>query len=230
MVEDSKTSVGETRKVILIEDEVDIAETIRYFFEKKGLEIDHFISSEEYLTKKDDLRPAVFLIDWNLPGEPGVQLIKKIRENDKTSPIIMVSAFSTNDQMLEGLEAGADDYVTKPFNYDLLYQKVYNAHRKYQVILENAFGEGVRLIEEAHAFMKDGKTYSLTPREYTIFKHLHEEPGRPIDRESLVGLFGDDEKVTNRNIDVHIFSLRKKIKESGISIQTIWGKGYQLVE
>jgi two-component system alkaline phosphatase synthesis response regulator PhoP len=141
----------------------------------------------------------------------------------------MISAYNSPNQIIEGLQSGADDYLTKPFNYDELLVRVNNAHSKVSHLTDNLINVGLKLIPEAHTVMKEGVTVNLTSREFIIFQHLFKNPKNPSTREELIAQFDKDMEMTSRNIDVHVFSLRKKMSKVHIEIETVWGTGYKLV-
>lgn len=216
-------------RICLIEDEPEINEALTTYLSAANYKVDSFKSAEEFYQSSDPEFNGLYLVDWNLPGEPGINIVTKIRERDKFSPIFIVSAYTQNEDILMGLKAGADDYIAKPFSLDQLLAKVENAQRKHEHIQSNVgIDKEIRLLPEASTFIKDGKTVSLTRREYIIFEKLFNHRGQPITRDELILCFDTDEKMTVRNIDVHVFSLRKKIKESDLIVETVWGKGYKL--
>lgn len=219
----------ESKNICIIEDEKDIVESVKTFMEAAGYNVHSFPSAEDYYLTPPDNFVGVFLIDWNLPGQSGIEVIKKIREDDKISPIFMLSANSQKQDILEGLKAGADDYITKPFSFPELAQRVENAAAKYEIVLNKSDLEEFRLLPEANAFIKEGQTVNLTSREFVIFEYLVQNSGQPVVREDLIKCFANDEKMTSRNIDVHVFSLRKKLRGVDMTIETVWGKGYKLL-
>lgn len=219
------------RNICIVEDEQDIVEAMTTYFENEKYNVISFNSAEEFYDKAPSDYQGLYLLDWNLPGGPGIDIVSKIRIKDKVSPIFMVSAFSKNEDIVEGLRRGADDYITKPFSFDQLLERVRNSLKKLSLVLADGHnGESgqVRLLPEAKSFIKDGQTISLTQREFIIFNFLYEKLGDPVTREDLIAQFSSEEKMTERNIDVHIFSLRKKIKTVNLVVETVWGKGYKL--
>jgi two-component system alkaline phosphatase synthesis response regulator PhoP len=215
--------------VVIIEDEKDIIESISFVLKKNGFEVMSFLSGEEFFSEKQRPQHCVYLVDWNLPGVKGVDIIKSIRLHDKVSPVFMVSAYSKSEQIIEGLQSGADDYITKPFNFDELLVRVGNAHEKVSSLKENLINVGLKLFAETHSVMKDGVTVGLTSREFIIFQHLNKNHDVPSTREELINQFENDTEMTARNIDVHIFALRKKLNKVNIGIETVWGTGYKIV-
>lgn len=217
------------KNIVIIEDESAIVESLGFLFEKNDFTVSSFVSAEEYFSSPNRPEHCVYLIDWNLPGIKGIDIIRTIRLKDKISPIFMMSAYNESDQIIEGLQSGADDYITKPFNYDELMVRINNAYSKVSNLQDNLMNVGLKFIPEAHSVMKDGVTVNLTSREFIIFNHLYKNQGTPSTREELINQFDKDMDMTARNIDVHIFSLRKKMSKVSINIETVWGTGYKVV-
>ncbi len=215
--------------ICIIEDEKDIVDALTTYLESKDYNVVSFNNAEEFYSDNGQDFKGLYLVDWNLPGEPGINIVSKIRKDDKYSPIFMVSAYSKNEEIITGLKAGADDYITKPFSLEELLARIENAQTKFKALNEDIEASDFKLIPEASAFIKQGKTINLTQREFIIFDKLYNESGNPVTREELILCFDNDEKMTIRNIDVHVFSLRKKIKEAEMFIDTVWGKGYKLI-
>jgi two-component system, OmpR family, alkaline phosphatase synthesis response regulator PhoP len=214
--------------IVIIDDERDITESLKLLFEENDYDVDTFKSAEEFFSSKRPENQCVYLIDWNLPGMQGTDIVRHIRNKDMISSVFMISAFNQSRQVLEGLESGADDYITKPFDINELMIKVQNAHAKISSLRKNLMNVGLKLIPEAHTVIKDGVAVNLTAREYIIFEHLYENLNLPQTREELINRFDNDLEMTSRNIDVHVFALRKKISKANIQIQTVWGTGYKL--
>lgn len=215
--------------VVIIEDEKEILEDLKYLLEKNQFSVFGHLSAEEFFSSKERPDHCVYLVDWNLPGIKGIDIIKTIRLKDKLSPIFMLSAYNKTEQIIEGLKSGADDYITKPFHYEELLVRVQNAHGKVRSLQDNLINVGLKLIPEAHSVLRDGVTVTLTSREFIIFNHLYKNQPAPVSREELIGQFENDMDMTARNVDVHIFSLRKKMSKIKITIETVWGTGYKLV-
>lgn len=220
--------MGNIKKVCIIEDEVDLVEALTEYFQIADYEVTSYHTAEDFYTHWDPSFKGVYLVDWNLPGEPGIEIIKYIRSKKSLCPVFMVSAFSKNEEIITGLKAGADDYITKPYSMEELLVRVENATSRLSSIEGEVMGMGLKLLPEAAAFINNGKTVNLTLREFIIFEKLHKLVGTPVSREELMGCFAKEEKMTIRNIDVHIFALRKKIADAALVISTVWGHGYKL--
>ena len=217
----------QNKKIIVIEDEIEISSAICEYLQKNAFLPRSYKDAESFYADRSKPLRAIYLVDWNLPGVNGIDVIKKLREGDKFSPIFMITANSSQEQMLEGLKAGADDYITKPFHFDNLLLRIQNSWLKYSELSKDLFSEGIKLLPEAHSILKNGTTVNLTSREFIIFKHLHDNRDT-VSRDEIIKQFTSDEEMTLRNIDVHVFSLRKKLKKVGITIATVWGAGYKL--
>jgi DNA-binding response OmpR family regulator len=214
-------------KVVIIEDERDVGDMLKYLLEKHSFHVDYYASAEDFFFAKKLYSNCVYIIDSNLPGIQGEDVIRTIRSRDKLSPVFIISGNTEGEDISQGLESGADDYLTKPFNTEHLLRKVKNAATKSHTILENLMNVGTKLIPEANSIIHDGATVNLTSREYAIVDRLLRTPGTIVCREELVGAF-DDPEVTIRTIDVHVSSLRKKLEKAKIAIETVRGKGYKI--
>lgn len=214
-------------KVIIIEDEKDVGEMLKFLLEKNSYIVDFYQSAEDFFLAKKFYTTCVYIIDSNLPGIQGEDVIRTIRSKDKLSPVFIISGNTEGQDISEGLASGADDYLPKPFNTDHLLQKVKNSVDKTKIILDNMMNVGIKLIPVANSIILDGSTVNLTSREYMIVEKLLKSPGRIVTREELVAGF-DDSEVTVRTIDVHVSSLRKKLEKVKLIIDTVRGKGYKI--
>lgn len=214
-------------KIVIIEDEKDVGETLRFILEKNGFSVDFYLSAEDFFLTKKFYSTCVYIIDSILPGIQGEDVIRTVRLKDKLSPIFIISGKVEGQDISQGLACGADDYLPKPFNTDHLLQKVRNAVHKTNIILENHLNVGIKLLPEANSVLYDGITVNLTSREYLIVDKLIKSPGKIVTREELVGDF-DDSEITVRTIDVHVSSLRKKLEKIRLVIDTVRGKGYKI--
>jgi len=215
------------RSVVIIEDQPEIAESISVILSKSGFSAKLYSTAEDFLKDQNKFTQSIYLIDWNLPGMNGLDVVKTIRKSDKFSPIFMLTGSIKHESMIEALKSGVDDYITKPFSFDNLLVRVENAWIKLHELSKDMISQGVKLLPEAESVMRDGVTVNLTAREYIIFDFLMKS-SETVSREDLISQFDAKEKMTVRNIDVHIFSLRKKLSKINMSIQTIWGAGYKL--
>lgn len=216
------------RQVVIIDDEENMLSNLKYILEKNNFSVTSYKSAEEFLNSKTNHGNSVYLIDWNLGGLKGVDLIKTIRFRDKLTSIFMISAYNQPDTIVQGIKSGADDYITKPFNPEELVAKISNAFEKSNHIINCSMDKGLKLLTEANSILLDGQVVNLTYCEFVIFNHLYKNNKSPIGREELIGQFEDDYAMTSRTVDVHIFSLRKKLEKINLKIKTVRNQGYQL--
>ncbi|MCT4643159.1 MAG: response regulator transcription factor [Bacteriovoracaceae bacterium] len=216
------------KAVCIVEDDPEILSLLSSFFKEKDFEVysfSNFFSFKDYAPKGFQ---GAYLIDWNLPDRPGTDLVQDIRQKDKVSPIFIVSGKHFDFQISEGLQSGADDYITKPLNLDHLLIKVNNAINKLNNISKDD-QKGIQLIPSAYTFIKDGDPVRLTSKEYIIFDALYSKKDEEaVSREELLNVTSKENINSSRNIDVHIVSLRKKLERVNIRIKTIWKKGYRV--
>ena len=225
-----------TQKTILvIEDEHDIVELIRYNLERESFRVKAACDGEAGLGSVQRDLPDLILLDLMLPKLDGLEVCKRTKENKRTShiPIIMVTAKSEESDVVVGLSLGADDYITKPFSPKVLVARVKAVLRR-AAFLESGEQEVIKVnddfIIDASRFevTVDGESISLTRTEFRLLKFMAERPGRVLTRNQLLdGAIGFDAFITDRNIDVHIAALRKKLKKQADRILTIRGVGYR---
>ncbi len=222
--------------ILVIEDQIDISELIQMQLELHGYQVDTAINISKAKDKIGQKTYDMFLVDRMLPDGTGIEMCQFLRLNSATSaaPIIFVTALSEPENIIEGLDAGANDYITKPFDINVLNARVRaNLRRSYpegKEISEFNF-HGILLNDTKKEVKVDSNTINLTLTEYQILALLMKEPGVVHSRASLISnILGDDIHVTNRIIDTHIVGLRKKLKDKAKYIETIRGIGYRFKE
>lgn len=223
-----------TRRIVIVEDEPDIAEIITYNLEREGFEVRHSEHGTEGLRLIKEWQPNLAILDIMLPGMDGVEICRNIRHTDQIRdiPIIMLSAKDDEIDVVLGLRMGADDYVTKPFSPRELLERVKAVLRRRRVHEENsnervAFGP-LQIDIERHEVKLENNNVELTATEFKILNCLAERPGRVFKRDDLLSrVLGDDAIVIDRTIDVHIRSIRKKFGDHRELIETVRGVGYR---
>ncbi len=227
---------GDTRRrVLLIEDDADIAEAIGYQMEKAGLSVRVARTGEEGL---EAVRRGVdlVLLDLNLPGMDGLEVCRMIRRQQTTAhlPIIIVSARADEVDRVLGLEMGADDYVVKPFSLKELAARAKVALRRNAAGGEPAQGyrdENWEIEFDAYVVRYKGQEVRLTHKEFELFRYLVERPGRVLTRERLLErVWGWEKDIDARSIDAHIRRLRLKLGEARHHVETVVGLGYRFVK
>jgi len=222
------------RRVLLIEDDRDIAEAMAYQLDKAGLEVRVARTGEEGL-EASRRGPDLVLLDLNLPSMDGLEVCRMIRRQSATAhvPIIIVSARSEEVDRVLGLEMGADDYMVKPFSLKELAARCRAALRRAEVAaapVEVYRDENFEVEFDAYLVRYRGQEVRLTPKEFELFRYMVERPGRVVTRERLLEhVWGYDTDVETRSIDAHIRRLRLKLGPARDHIETIVGLGYRFV-
>ncbi|MCB9092436.1 MAG: response regulator transcription factor [Halobacteriovoraceae bacterium] len=226
--------------VLIIEDEFDIGELLKTQLEIAGLHPHVIRNGNDALKEINDQgeKYQLFIIDWMLPEFTGIELCKCIRENNNTQhiPVLMVTALTQPENIIEGLDAGADDYITKPFDMDVLLARARAQLRRNQIFSSTKDQTVIEFFPLRIDFKKcqvllGESPISLTKTEYEILGTLAKDPGHVFTREQLIKkILGDDVHVTNRTIDTHVAGLRKKLGEASSFVETIRGIGYRFTD
>jgi two-component system phosphate regulon response regulator PhoB len=225
--------------ILVVEDEADIRELIRYNLEREGYSVSDVETGEEGLRLARKSAPDLLLLDLMLPGMDGLEVCRSFKGEDalRTVPIIIVTAKGEEPDIVTGLELGADDYVTKPFSPRVLVARV-------RAVLRRKSGEGaapgedeviqrdgLRIHPGRHEVTVDGEPVDLTFTEFRILHLLARRPGWVFTRYQIVdAVRGEDHPVSDRSVDVQIVGLRKKLGESADLIETVRGVGYRFRE
>ncbi|MBI4605888.1 MAG: response regulator transcription factor [Planctomycetes bacterium] len=223
--------------ILIIEDEPDIIEVIEYNFRREGYNVVSATNGEKGLEIARTRRPSAVILDLMLPGLDGIEVARRLRQDPATSgiAIVMLTAKGEESDIVLGLGVGADDYVVKPFRPKELLARVTTVLRRGPLEEEGPTGRrlerGGLVIDEArHQVTKDGKDIALTLTEFKLLAALAAVPGRVFTRRHLLDKIQGDAYVQERNIDVHIKSIRKKLGEETDCVVTVRGVGYKLKE
>jgi DNA-binding response OmpR family regulator len=225
-------------RVLIVEDEQDIAGLIKHTLERSGsAEAEIVQSGDAALKVVADRPPDLIILDLNLPVLSGIEVcrILRSRSDAKHVPIIMLTARTTENDRVTGLELGADDYVTKPFSLRELTARVRAVLRRSTVPDERtpAGYQGAHLNAdfEAVAVAVDGASIRLTRREFELLRYLVQNRNRVISRDRLLErVWGYDRLVETRSVDVHVGRLRSKLGTAGRQIETVVGLGYRFID
>ena len=224
-------------RILVVDDEEDILELVRYNLVKEGYHVSGALTGEDALKKA---RAEVFdlvVLDLMLPGIDGLDVAKKLKSDQKTGhvPIVMLTARGEEADVVTGLELGADDYVTKPFSPRVLLARIRAILRRKTAQPDDATSV-VRIYEleidpGRRSVHVSGKPVDLTYTEFQVLYIMARRPGWVFTRSHIVdGVRGDDYPVTDRSVDVQIVGLRKKLGACGIYIETVRGVGYRFKE
>jgi DNA-binding response OmpR family regulator len=231
------TSEEKKQKILIIEDEEDLVLGLKDAFNFEGYETSAAESGERGISLAADLHPDLIILDLMLPGINGYQVCEQIRRRDKVVPILILSARSLENDIIRGLEAGADDYVTKPFSIGELLARVRAIFRRVLKLprIESTkvdIGDAVVDVEN-NSVTINGKRTQLSFYETAIVQLLAEHRGQVVTRDDILdNVWGFDANPTNRTIDNFIMKLRRKVEPdpgSPIYILTVYGQGYKLV-
>ena len=222
--------------ILIIEDEQGISKIIKSYLQKEGYNVFQAFDGKEGLDYFENEQIDLILLDLMIPKISGEDLIKEIR-NKSNVPVIMVTAKVSEENIINGLKLGADDYVTKPFSPKELMQRIKTVLRrieKYNIpradIIKTTDGR-LEMDLEYNRFFKDGEEIFLTKNEFQIIKTLFSNPNKIFTREEIIEItFGFDYDAYDRAIDTHIKNIRQKIEDNPKKpdyIKTIYGMGYK---
>jgi len=221
--------------VLVVEDEPHIQELVAVNLEHAGHRVVRAASAEEAETAIRASLPDVLVVDWMLPGESGLAFVRRLRGDPRTRslPILMLTARAMETDKLLGLEAGADDYLTKPFSPRELAARIKAVlRRRAPELSDDAVEiEGLRLDPASRRVSAGGQRLALSPSEFRLLHFLMTHPGRIYSRTQLLDhVWGDHVFIEERTVDVHIRRLRKALEPSGHDrlIDTVRGAGYGL--
>ena len=221
--------------ILIVEDEAALVELLTYNLQKAGFRTAVARDGDEAMLAVEETRPDLVLLDWMLPYVSGIEICRRLRRDTDTRdlPIILLTARSEEDDRVRGLEAGADDYVVKPFSPSELIARVRAVMRR----TRPAFDKDVLTYSDiimdtaTHRVTRSDMPVELGPTEYRLLRFLLEHPGRVFSRELLLdSVWGQDAYIEPRTVDVHIRRLRKAMNLPGLAdiIRTVRSAGYAL--
>ena len=220
------------RKVLIVEDDRNIGDLLRLYLEKEGMECQVAGDGLVGLEKFNQFQPDLILLDIMLPGMDGWSVCRKVRETSKV-PIIMLTAKGELEDKVSGLEMGADDYITKPFEMKEVLARVHAVLRRFgeeeQTEKKLAFDKLVINLD-SYELLVDGRRVDTPPKELELLFHLASAPNRVFTRNQLLDeVWGFDYFGDSRTVDVHVKRLREKLEgvSEQWSVKTVWGVGYK---
>lgn len=223
-----------SRTILVVEDEAPIRDMLSFVLEQAGFNVEEAEDFDVGLEKIREPYPDLILLDWMMPGGTGVQLAKKLKQHEyaKEIPLIMLTARGEEDDKIRGLEAGADDYVTKPFSPKELVARIKAVMRRVTPTSKEEPIEFNGLVLEpiSHRVTSNEDAIDMGPTEFKLLHFFMSHPERVYSREQLLdNVWGTNVYVEDRTVDVHIRRLRKAISANGhdAMIQTVRGSGYR---
>ncbi len=225
------------KKILIVEDEKDVVELIRYNLTKEGFRCDAAYNGHQALEKTPVTLPDLILLDLLLPEVDGLEVCKRLKSSPQTEhiPIVMVTAKSDEADIVTGLELGADDYITKPFSPKVLVARVRAVLRRKTTERPGKSTvvriHDIQIDPGRHKVLVKDEVVKLTSSEFGLLHFLASRPGWVFTRYQIVdAIHGTDYPVTDRSIDVQVVGLRKKLGTAGKYIETVRGIGYRFKE
>jgi two-component system response regulator ResD len=220
-------------KILVADDDRHIADLVQMYLKKAGYDVTIARTGDETQRLLRDQQFDLAVLDIMMPGPDGLQIVRNLRKRSEL-PVIFLSARSSDVDKVAGLQYGADDYVTKPFNPTELVARVQSVLRRSRATAEPsgeriAIGELFMDVRNRVATIK-GQPMTLTPKEFDLLATFARFANVTLDREKLLDLVWGTSFYGMRTVDVHIVRLRSKLDGSGLKIETVWGSGYRLVE
>ena len=220
-----------TETILVADDDVHIVELVSLYLRRAGYSVEAAYDGSQALRKATEVSPALLVLDIMMPGEDGLQVCRALRRRGNT-PIVFLSARSSDIDKIAGLRIGADDYVTKPFNPDELVARVEAVLRRSRrpgAAQPDRLALGDVEVDVAARLARfRGESLQLTPKELDLLVTLMRFPGVSLDREQLLDFVWGTTFYAMRTVDVHIARLREKLRGSRLQIDTVWGTGYRL--
>lgn len=231
-------TAGAAIKIIVVDDERAIREMIVMALEKEGFSCVEASDAHKAEILIQESMPDLALVDWMMPGVSGVNFIRKLRKSESTRqlPVIMLTAKTQEDDLVQGLESGADDYITKPFSPRALVARINALLRRSSVETfahEKLEIQGLVLDSTAHRVHYNNDAIDMGPTEFRLLQFFMKHPDRVFSRAQVLDqVWGDNVYVEERTVDVHIRRLRKALVPTGHDglIQTVRSAGYRLSE
>lgn len=231
----STARAGDPPLILIVEDEADLVTLLGYNLEKEGFRTATAGDGEEALLMVAERQPDLMVLDWMLPHKSGLEVCRHLRRGSKTRdlPIIMLTARGEEGDRIRGLDAGADDYLSKPFSMHELVARIRAVLRRTSpaTAAEQLVFQDIAMDLAAHRVRRAERDVHLGPTEYRLLRHFMQHPGRVFSREQLLDVvWGHDIYVELRTVDVHIRRLRKALNDGDLPdlIRTVRSAGYAL--
>ena len=231
-------SVQRVYRILVVDDESDVTELLEYKLEQEGYRVATLNDPLAFVAKVREFEPDLMLLDIMMPELSGIQLCRIIRADSamRETPVIFLSARSEVEDRIKGLEAGAEDYISKPFNINELLLRISKMLKRSGAPSEPAGQSrieiaGVVIDEDLHQLTVDGKNVLLTATEFRLLKLLMERKGRVQTRDHLlVNVWHYDTDIETRTVDTHVRRVREKLGQYAHMIETVRGVGYRAVD
>jgi DNA-binding response OmpR family regulator len=222
-----------SQRILVVDDEANIRDLARLYLEKEGFSVESAADGREAIARIHQSPPAMVLLDVMMPGMDGFDVCREVRREFDV-PILMLTARNEDIDKIVGLELGADDYMTKPFNPREMVARVKAILRRFEGGRkpQNAIAVGRLTLDKARREVKVGEELmNLRTKEFDLLTAFVENPGIALTRDQLLEtVWGYDYAGETRTVDVHVQHLRSKLADAGVQIETLRGVGYKLIE
>lgn len=222
--------------ILVVDDEKDLVALVRHHLEREGFEVEAAGTGEAGLKAAFERRPSAVVLDRSLPSLDGLEVCRRLRQDVRTArvPIVLLTARAAEFERVAGLEAGADDYMSKPFSPRELVARIKAVLRRVELRpapLESLQVGGLAIDVGRHLVTYEGKPVRLTAGEFRILRYLAVRQGRVVARTEIIdGALDGHVDGLSRTVDVHLAAIRRKLGRGGPLIQTVRGVGYRLAE
>lgn len=217
-----------SKQVIIIGEGQEISYEMIPALEQNGFLIRNFLSAEHFFNSNFRPHNTIYFVDCHLTGITGHDVVRTIRQQDKLSAIILLRSCTDPACTISAFKNGADCYVSKPLNMVEIIERIKSAHTKLIFIRKSIKTDGIILLPETCSVSNNGLSVDLTSREFMLFKYLYKNLGSVCTREVLIQELKSEKGMAVRNIDFHISTLRKKLLNINVAIDTVWKVGYRL--
>ncbi|WP_227935582.1 response regulator transcription factor [Alkalihalobacillus deserti] len=222
------------KKILIVDDERQMQALISFCIKSSDFDVNTASSGQDAINLLEEKHFDLMLLDIMMPEMDGFQVLKILNQSNVAVPVIILSAVGETDSIVEGLNLGAYDYITKPFEPKELVARVNSVLRRVQPLVDKTKIRsmyGLTLDQLNHTVTYNRKIITFTKKEYQLFSRLFAQPGRVYTRELLFSLEWEDfDDKDYRNVDAHIKNIREKLKQAGVKnpvIETVWGVGYR---
>jgi DNA-binding response OmpR family regulator len=235
MVERSSDGVAGGETILIVEDDRSLREGLAMNFQLRGYRVLTAADGDEGMRAVFDERPDLIILDIMLPGPSGLEILSELRARDERVPVLILSARDTTDNKIEGLETGADDYVSKPFELPELLARAEVMLRRQRALVQDqprlVIGD-IKIDQTTRQVTRAGEPVVLSAKEFDLLRLLARAPGMPFTRESILDqVWGWDFSGTTRTVNNFILSLRQKLEADPANprhILTVRQVGYKL--
>ncbi len=220
------------KTILLIEDHKELGDLIKFNLQAKNFEVLNFTNANDALLCLEDMQIDLILLDLMLPGLKGFDFLKIIKDNNsfKDVPVIIISAKNSEDDIVKGIEFGADDYIAKPFTFKLLITKIKAVLRRgNKVVIENFKYNDIEIDPDTYIMTINDQKHQLSKKEFDLMKIFIQNPNKILTRDQLLDrVWGYSSDVQTRTVDSHVSALRRKLGERAGMIKAISKVGYLL--